>query len=73
MRKIIWIGGPKPEKLSDEAYKKSVLQLAEFVGGEAIGFGTDNYAIVGDEEGEKRMNMLNKEKKEASKTINTPA
>jgi hypothetical protein len=72
MRKIIHISGQIPGNHTQESYRQAHEKLAEYVGGECVQFGTDGFAIVGDEEGEKRMANLREEKKEASKPINTP-
>jgi len=69
MRKIIWISGHMPGNHTQDTYQQSIEQLATYVGGECVHFGTDGFAVIGDEEGEKRIALLNEEKKEASKSI----
>lgn len=61
MRKIIWMGGTIPQGMSSEKYKNTAVNLAAAVGGECVGFGDTNVAIIGDDIAEVKLEVLTKE------------
>jgi hypothetical protein len=60
MRSIVWMGGKKPDNMTDLQYELNAQQLAKHVNGELVKFGETNFVIIGDQFSEIAMKNLQK-------------